>query len=107
MRVKQVGQRLDAVDFFRIVDPEFVAYGGDELLGGHLRVEHQRHIDVAGHLLQQAAANGRLAGADLAGQLDKPAALAEAVEQVCKRLPVAAAHEQETRIRGDREWPFT
>src|SRR6185312_1520022 len=46
-----------------------------------------------------------LAGADLAGQLHETAAatLADAVQQVRERVPVALAQENVARIGGDRE----
>ena len=68
-----------------------------------------------GNLLQKAAANGGLAGADVAGEQHKaparaagrtvrsgPAADAcDAVEQMGQRLAVALTHEKIARIRRD------
>src|SRR5690606_26943637 len=56
-------------------------------------------------LFEQQPAQRGLAGADLAGQLDETAAaaLADAVQQVRERVPVAFAQKHEARVGRDRE----
>ena len=65
-------------------------------------VPHQP--SVAGRdLLEEAAADGGLAGADLAGQQHEAAAALQPVQQVRQRLAVPRAQVQEARVGRDRE----
>ena len=57
-------------------------------------------------LLQQAPADAGVAGPHLTRQLDEPAALPDAVEEVGERLLMALAHVEEARVRRDREGRF-
>ena len=54
-------------------------------------------------LLQQRAAQRRLARAHLAGELDKTLPLANAVKQVVERLAMPGTVEKEVRVRRDVE----
>ena len=67
------------------------------------RVEDVGHRAVRRDLLQEAAADGGLAGADLAGEQHEAATAAHAVEQVRQGLAVALAHEEKARVGSDRE----
>ncbi len=64
--------------------------------------------DVAGlrNLLEQAPANRSLTSSDLAGQQDKTAVAADAVEQMRERLLVAFAHVQVAWIGREGEGRF-
>ena len=84
-------------------DAELVADRLQQLDHRQLRIEDVGDVAALGDLLEEAAADGRLAGADLAAQQDEAAAAAEAVEQVRERLAMALAHEQVARIGRDRE----
>jgi hypothetical protein len=52
---------------------------------------------------EDGTAQGALAGADLAGDLDEALALGDAVDDVLEGLPVAATEVQIPRVRGDVE----
>src|SRR5665213_536428 len=54
-------------------------------------------------MFQQRPAQGRLARADLAGELHKALALADAIEQMIERLAMLGAVKQEARVRRDVE----
>ena len=83
---------------------ELVADRLQQLDRGELGVEDVGDVAMLGNLLEQAATDGGLAGADFAGQHHEAAATAlHAVEQVRQRLAMALAHEQETGVRRDRE----
>src|SRR5690606_3445292 len=103
--VERVHQRLEAAAGGGDVDVQFLADGLQQLDRVLPRVQHQGDVGVLRQLLQQQAAEGGLAGADLAGQLHETAAtaLADAEQQVRERIPVALAEEDEARVRGDRE----
>ena len=85
------------------VDAEFVADRLQQFGDGQFRIEDVRDIAVGGHLLEKAAADRGLAGADLAGQQDEAAAAADAVQQMRQRLAMTFAHEQVARIGRDRK----
>jgi hypothetical protein len=53
--------------------------------------------------LEGGAAEGGLAGTDLAGDLDEPLALADAVEQVLQSLAMPGGEVEKARIGGDVE----
>src|SRR5690606_19159832 len=78
----------------------------DELARRQLRIQDQRDLGLLGELLEDAADQRRLAGADLAGQLDEAAALGDTVDQMRERIRMAAAQEEIPRIRRDRERLF-
>ena len=59
-----------------------------------------------GNLLEQAAAERGLARPHLAGELDEPAALADAIEQMGQRLAMSIAHVEVPRVRRDGEGPL-
>ncbi len=104
---EQVHQRLDAAGGLRRhVHLQLVADALQEFGGRHPRVQDQRDIAVGRELLQQAAQHRGLAGADLAGELDEAAGLADAVGQVRQRLRVALAEVEVARVRRDRERLF-
>jgi hypothetical protein len=82
-----------------------------ELLAHRLQQFHRRQFGVVdvGHLvagrdlLQEAAADGGLAGADPAGQQHEAAAALQPVQQVGQCFAVHRAQVQEARVRRDRE----
>src|SRR5690606_10902226 len=78
----------------------------DELAGGELRIQDQRNLGLLRKLLENAADQRRLAGADLARELNEAAALRDAVDQVRERVGMAAAQIQVARIGRDREGLF-
>ncbi|MOA32369.1 hypothetical protein D3C78_1535830 [compost metagenome] len=82
---------------------QLVAQGAQQFEGGQLGVEDEGDVAVRRHLFQQAAADGGLAGADLAGEQDEAAVDLQAVQQVRQRFPMPLAHEQVARIGRDRE----
>ena len=84
-------------------DAELLADGLQQLQRRQQRVVEVGDAAALGHLLEEAAAHRRLAGADAAGQQHEAAAALQAVEQVCQRLAVALAQVQEARIGCDRE----
>ena len=106
MRVEHVGKQLDAGGIARVVNAQLVAQAGEEFHGGDTRVEDQGHVDVLGHLLQQAAADSCLAGAHLAGELHETAALAHPVQQVRQRLAMLLTHIEKTRVGRDGKRAF-
>ena len=82
---------------------ELVADRLQQLDHGELRIEDVGDVAALRDLLEEAAADGRLAGADLAREQHEAAAAADAVEQVRQRLAVALAHVEVARIRRERE----
>ena len=82
---------------------ELIADRLQQLDDRQLRVEDVRDIAAPRHLFEEAAADGGLAGADLAREQHEAAAPVHAVQQVGERLAVALAHEQVARIGRDRE----
>jgi hypothetical protein len=58
---------------------------------------------MAGHALEQRADHGGLARADLARQLNEPAGLVDAVQQMGERLRMTLAHVEVARIGSDCE----
>jgi hypothetical protein len=84
-------------------DVELVADRLQELHHRELRVEDVGDVAALGDLLEKAAADRRLACADLAREQDEAAAAADAVEQVGERLAVALAHVEVARVRRERE----
>ena len=84
-------------------DPELVADRLDQLGDGELGVEDVGDVAALGDLLEKAAADGGLAGADLAREQDEAAAAADAVQQVRQRLAVALAHVEIARVGGEGE----
>ncbi|EWS63906.1 hypothetical protein Y695_02857 [Hydrogenophaga sp. T4] len=83
--------------------PELVTDRAQQLDDRELGVEDVSDPAVLGGLLQKAAADGGLAGADLAGEQHKTATALNAVQQMGERLPVAFAHEEVTRVGRDGE----
>ena len=72
--------------------------GLDQLIGVQHGIEDQGGGKFGAKLFQQGAAEGGFARADLAGQLDKALALANAVEQMVEGLAMLGAEKQEPRI---------
>ena len=104
---EEVDERLDAAGgALRHLHVQLVADGEQELRGRDARVQDQRDVAVRRQLLQEAAQHGRLAGADLAGELDEAAGLADAVGEVRERLGVPLAEVEVARVRRDRERLF-
>ena len=83
--------------------PQLVAKDGQQLDGVQPRVEDERDVDARGQLLEEAAADARLARADFPRELDEASALADAIDEMRQRLAVPRAHVEEARIRRDRE----
>jgi hypothetical protein len=69
-----------------------------ELGRGHHRVEDQGGAEGRPELLEGGAAEGGLAGADLAGELDEPLAFADAVEQMLQSLAMPGGEVEKARI---------
>ena len=104
--VERIDVRLDRrrpVLRLRRRDPELLADRLQQLGDRELRVEDVGDVAALGDLLEEAAADGRLAGADLAREQHEAATSADAVEQVRERLAVALAHEEVARVRRERE----
>ena len=80
--------------------PNAGADGAQHVVGVELRADELRGDDLlAVELLEQAAHDRRLAGADLAGDDDEALALIEPVLEVGERALVPAAAEVERRDR--------
>src|SRR5262249_48881404 len=73
----------------------------EELRSGHRRVQDEGGPALVAELGQNRPADGRLARADLTGQLDEALALADAEEDVVEGLAVLIREEQEPGVRGD------
>jgi hypothetical protein len=99
-RVDVVLHRLRAGRHGRV---ELVADGLQQLGDGELRIEDVGDVAVRRNLLQEAAADSGLAGADLAGEQHEAAAAVQPVEQMRQRLAVPLAHEEIVRVRRDGE----
>src|SRR6185295_5122045 len=104
---EQIHQRLDAAATrLRHRHAQLFADRQQELGRRNPRVQDQRNVGVLGQLLEQAADDRRLAGADLTRELDETTGLVDAVEQVRERLRVPLAQIQVAWVRGDRERLF-
>ena len=104
VQVQRVDQGLDAAPVVRDLDVQFLADRGEEFDDGQLRVEHDGDIGVIRQAIQeQRPHERRLAGADLARELDETATLGDPVYEVRQRLSVTLAQEQVTRIRRYRK----
>jgi hypothetical protein len=97
---QRVDQNLQARRARGVRNPQLVAHGGQQLDRGESRIEDHRDVDVGRELFQERAAHGGLAGSHLARQLHEAAALADAVQQMGKSLPVRVAQVEVARIRG-------
>ena len=80
---------------------EVLTHGLHQLGGGEARVDDIGHVAVRRHLLQETAADGGLAGADLAGEHHEAATAVQPVEKVGQRLAVPPAHEEVVRVGRD------
>ena len=108
-RVDVVLDRDHAGGGLRHRDVELLADRLQQLRHRQLGVEDVGHMAAFGDLLQEAAAHGGLAGADVAGEQHEAAARAahaaagggHAVQQVRQGLAVALAHEEVTRVGRD------
>jgi len=85
---------------------ELRAHGLQQFLDRELGIEDVGHVAAIGQLLEEAAAHGGLAGADVAGQKHEPSPALHAVEKMRERFPVPLAHEEVARIGRDREGPL-
>ncbi len=76
----------------------------EQILFGHLRrVDAGDRVGFRVHLRAEPLDQGRLAGADFAGDDDKALALGEAIVQMGNRLAVPAAAEKESAVRRQLE----
>ncbi len=100
-RVQTVLDGLGAGHRGPVGDAELVANGTQQLGHRELGIEDVGHVAVRGHLLQEAAAHGGLAGAYLAREQHEAAARIQPVEQMRQGLAVPFAHEQVARVGGD------
>ena len=82
---------------------EFVADGFEQLDDADLGIEDVGNDHVFRQLFKEAAAEGGLAGPDLAGQQDEAAVTLDPVLKVRQGLAVILAHVQVEWIRRDRE----
>ena len=82
---------------------QFFADRQQELGGRDARVQDQGDFGIARQLLEQAADDRRLAGADFTRQLDEATGLVDAVQQVRQRLRVPLTEVQVAGVRRDRE----
>ena len=102
-RIEVVLDAGRAVAGARNRDAEFFANRLQQLGHAELGVEDVGDVAALRNLLQEAAAHGGLAGADLAAEQHEAAAALQPVQQVRQRFAVALAHEQEARVGSDRE----
>src|SRR5439155_2375363 len=86
--------------------PELDCDSFHQFIRAHHWIENERRCIVAIQLLEHRPAEGRLAGADLARQLDEAFALTNSVEQMVDGLSVFGAVEEEPRVRRDVERRF-
>ena len=103
MLVQRVDEQLAARRGSRIGDAQLVAQRGQELDVRELRVQDERHVHARRQLLEQAAAERRLAGADLPRELHETTTFTDPVEQVRERLTVRPAHVEIARVGRDRK----
>ncbi len=103
MAPEGVDERLPTGRGRLVLRAQLVADGGQQLLGREQRIEDQRDVDALGEPIEEQAAYGRLAGPDLAGELDEAAVLLDAVEQMGERLLVTRAQVDEARVGRIRE----
>ncbi len=104
--IQRIGHRLDAIAAFGRRNAKLSTDAREELAYRYAGIEDQRHVHVAWQILQHRAGDECLAGADLTGELHEAAALADAVGQMGKRLPVPRAEIEVTRVRGDGKRAF-
>jgi hypothetical protein len=83
--------------------PKLAQDRAQELDAAHHRVEDEGGGVSLAQGVDDGPAEGALARADLAGDLDEPLALGDAEQHVVHRLPVPAGQEQVPGIRRDRE----
>ena len=88
----------------RHLDAELIADGLQQLKRREFRVEDIGDLHGVGHLLQEAAEDGGLAGTDIAGEQDNAATALQSVQQVGQCLAMARTHEEVARVRSDRKW---
>ena len=84
-------------------DSELVAHRLQQLGHRQLGVEDVGHVGALGHLAEEAAADGGLAGAHRPREQHEAAPASDAIEQVRQRLPMTPAHVEEARVGRDRE----
>ena len=101
--VERIAEHLEACGLARMLDVQLLAHSGQQLDGGEGGIEHHRHVHLGRQLLEQRAAHGGLAGADLAGELQEAAPGADAVEQMGERFPVTVRQVEIPRVGRDRE----
>ena len=83
----------------RHFEAELHGDGLQEQVGVRGRIENERRGPGIAQRREHRAANGGLAGADLAGQLDEPLPLANAIEQMVERLAMLCAEKEKPRVR--------
>jgi hypothetical protein len=103
--VERIDVRLEAVALGALQrrQAELAEQRLQQLQRTELRVEDVGHHAAGRQLLEKAARDGGLAGADLAGEQHEAAAAAHAVQQMRQRLAVALAHEQEVGVGRERK----
>ncbi len=105
--IQPIDELLDAAPVGSVDrNPELLADAQQKFRGRDPRIQDDRDVGVLRHARQQRAHDGRLAGADLAGQLHETAGLVDAVQQVRERLGVPLAQVEIARVRRDRERPL-
>ena len=88
---------------FRHGHMQFFADRQQELGGRDARIEDQGDFGIARQLLEQAADDRGLAGADFTRQLDEPSRLVDTVQKMRQRLGVPLTEVQVAGVRRDRE----
>jgi hypothetical protein len=90
--VDTVDEVLDAGLSDRVFDAYFFAYGGEQLFFRQSRIQDEGRFTIFGELIEHAATNRGLSGADLSCKKDKSAIRADSVNQVCQGLAMPSAH---------------
>ena len=101
--IKVVLDRGRANAFVPDFNVKLAADGLEQVTDRELGIEDVGDPAALGDLLQEAAADGGLAGADLTAEQHEAATAANAVEKVRQRLPMALAHEEVARVGCDGE----
>jgi len=106
MTVEEIDHLFSAARAGLVLHSQLVTERGEEFLRAEDGVQDQRDVDALRESLEQKAAHGRLARADLAGELHEAAVLLDAVEEMREGLLMARTEIDERRIGGVGERPL-
>ena len=103
--IEDIDQALETAATVADVEFQFLADRLEQFHRRKFRMKHQRDARILGQLFKQQPAQRGLAGADLARELHETAAaaLADAIKQMRKRVPVALGQEYVARVGSDRK----